>query len=308
MTRTIVTAGDARADIDVLACATAYAELLRLEGKDALAVVSSQYTVSVTPTVLSYGGDYVTTCEPRDDDEFVMVDISEVDHFAAFVKHDRIREIYDHRFFGQEKHWQEALGEHAHIERVGSCATLIWEQVVARGHTDALSTASKQLLASAMVSNTMNFHASVTTERDINAFAEVSSLAGFTDEEWVSRYFVEQEVCIVRDLPTLLPADTKIQKLSTGEAIAIGQLELWNAKHFVDIYVSDMEMIMKKLGISKWFVTVPSIAQDKNYIYTSDAATQSLLEAALNIHFIDNLATTDALIMRKEMIPRILKQ
>jgi len=79
ITQTIVTAGAKGADIDVFACAVAYAELLRLEGHEATPVIADSFTSSVTPSILKWGAEYKTEYEPDGSENFVLVDISDPD-------------------------------------------------------------------------------------------------------------------------------------------------------------------------------------------------------------------------------------
>jgi inorganic pyrophosphatase/exopolyphosphatase len=301
MNRFIVTAGQKGADADVLGCAVAYAEILRLEGRDAVAVILGVFTASVTKNVLAWDGIYEKTYESHDGDEFVLVDISEPDYFASFVDTNRIVELYDHRLHGQEERWREQLGTSAHVEAVGSCATLIWEQVVERGHSEKLSLSAKRLLFAAIVSNTLNFKARVTTERDICAYEQLKRLCDLPDD-WIPRYFEEQEIAIRANLPTLLAADTKVQPIADGTLIAIAQLELWDASAFVRNHRETLEKIVGNLGASEWFITLASIQEGKNYLLTRSATAEARLTSKLGVTFNDGIAETSALMMRKELI------
>jgi inorganic pyrophosphatase/exopolyphosphatase len=301
MPRTIVTAGEKYADIDVLACAVAYAELLRLEGKDAVAVVSKDFQASITPSVLAWGGVYETTYEAREGDDFILVDVSEPGFVASFVDHARVREVYDHRLFGYEEHWRTVANAGLHIEAVGSCATLIWEQVVARGFADVLSQPSTRLLFAAIVSNSLDLHALVTNDRDRRAYADLQ-MRSELPTTWVAAYFAEQEQEVMQDVEKLLSNDTKVLSVNAG-TIAIGQLELWDANVFVAQHAQEMEQAMRLAGSETWFVTIASISEGKNYLFTTDAKTKTLVEHTLSVHFDGDIACTEMLMMRKEIIP-----
>ena len=54
----VVTAGDKYTDIDVLACAIAYTELLNREGKNAEAVLAGVFNKSVTDKIKSWNLKY----------------------------------------------------------------------------------------------------------------------------------------------------------------------------------------------------------------------------------------------------------
>ena len=60
MEKYIVTTGEAFTDIDALACAIAYGELLKLEGKEAEVVLPGLLNHSITPTIKSWNLDFKT--------------------------------------------------------------------------------------------------------------------------------------------------------------------------------------------------------------------------------------------------------
>jgi inorganic pyrophosphatase/manganese-dependent inorganic pyrophosphatase len=73
----LVTAGSTYLDIDAYACAVAMAELLRLEGRDALAYSNATANYSVTPS-LTKDGQVLRTLPPHfreQDARYVIVDV-----------------------------------------------------------------------------------------------------------------------------------------------------------------------------------------------------------------------------------------
>jgi nanoRNase/pAp phosphatase (c-di-AMP/oligoRNAs hydrolase) len=79
----IVTPGPEFSDIDGLACAIAYAELLRMEGKDAHALCIGTLNASVPPFLQSVAQTFEKKLIPFD--EAVFVDISDnviIDRFV----------------------------------------------------------------------------------------------------------------------------------------------------------------------------------------------------------------------------------
>ena len=231
MKHTIVTTGEAFADIDAVACVIAYAELLRLEGRTAEALFPGALNNSVTPSVRSWGLDYETV-PSTSEAEFVVMDVSEPEHIAKAATAGTIVEVYDHHP-GFETYWQEKIGEHSHIELIGACATLSWEEFEKRGRTNEISTLSARLLAIAILSNTLNFGAVITHERDRRAF-EILWKRGGLASTWIAEYFVEQETTIMGNVTQVIIDDTKIFTLSNvAFPFTIGQLELWDGSGFL---------------------------------------------------------------------------
>jgi inorganic pyrophosphatase/exopolyphosphatase len=297
--RTIVTAGGKGADIDVFACAIAYAELLRLEGVEAIAVIPGAYTASVTPSILELQVVYQKAYEADGTEKFVLVDISDPNHFAPFVAQNRINEIYDHRY-GYQDYWKERLGEHNHIEMVGSCGTLIWEQYKKRGKSDQISHESAKLLLASIVSNNLAMKSELTTERDLVAYEELKSLTGLT-EEWITSYYLEQENSLLSNFKEYVIADTKKIETAYGDFV-IGQLEIWDGDSFIEQHSESLGIIMEQYEPTPWFVNICVVSSGYNYLFSNNAEAKEILENSFNVKFVGNVAKTDKLLMRKYLM------
>ena len=299
----IITAGETFNDIDVLACAIAYKELLELEGKVAEVVLPGPLNNSITTTVKSWPIKFLTTPSTSNFD-CVIVDISEPEYLARFATLESIVEIYDHHF-GFEKFWQERLGEKSHIESIGACATLIWEQFKKRGLAEKISQLSANLLYTAILSNTLNFGAKITNNRDIEAFAELQKYINLP-KNWQEIYFQEVEDGLNGNVKEVLINDTKTKVLpGINQKVQIGQLEIWRADKFLAENIIKIFETFKTFNNPCWFLNLVSIAESKNYIITDNSEVQKILAKYLNITFTDNIGTTDRLWLRKEIIKKI---
>lgn len=118
----IVTSRARYIDIDAYAGCVAYAELLEIQGEEARAVSTAPLNESITKTVRSWPAKFSTDYSPSVRDEYIVIDVSDPEHFDIFVQLTRVTEIIDHHP-GFEQYWHEKLGEKAQIERVGSVAT-----------------------------------------------------------------------------------------------------------------------------------------------------------------------------------------
>ena len=299
MSKIIVTAGRQGADIDVLACVVAYAELLRLEGKEGLPVVAGNFTASVTPSILAWGAQYESSYTPTGTEEFVLVDISEPDHVPDFLDLDRVREVYDHRH-GFETFWNERLGSDAHIEDIGACGTQIWEEFVKRGKTNEISETAARLLLASIVSNTLNFQGTVTTERDKKAYEELKPFANLP-EDWVHLYFAEQETLLQENFTELFKTDTKRFQIGEGEFV-IAQLELWDASSILETRISDIDSLMKEYEPAPWIVNIASISHGRSFLYSTSEEGKRIIAGLLDVTFTGNIAQTKHLVLRKEII------
>lgn len=301
MSKKFVTTGGKYTDIDGFACVMAYTELLQLEGKDATALLIGPLNHSVTAELRSLHLPYVTTIPAEGD--LIIVDVSDPEYLASYFNLEMVTEIFDHHF-GFEKYWDTKLATGAGIAAVGSCTTLIWEQYKSRGFAHRISTVSANLLAIAILSNTLNFKASVTDDRDRAAFAELQVHMDLP-QGWEAEYFKETEAEIFNNPQESIRNDTKIQEVKElGKTFIIGQMELWNSQSFIEEYRRDITTVLESFGNEYWFMTSPSISEGKNYIYTKSEYIKQLFIDNFDAVFRGDVGVTPRLWMRKEILKK----
>jgi len=291
MNKTIVTSGQRYTDIDGLASAIAYKEI---EPKS-LVVLPGPLNQSVTATIKKWPLDFVTNLPPGNYN-FVVVDISEPEWIANFVKKDKIIKIYDHRF-GFNNYWQKKLGKNVKIEMVGACATLIWEEI--KRNKKKINQIPANLLYTAIVSNTLNFKASVTTPRDLKAIKEIKPSTSLP-ANWIEKYYQEVEKGIYQDPIKAILGDTK----GTTDVV-IGQIELWDSRNFINKYLKEIKTAMESYGNPNWFFSSPSISEGKNYLFAKSKNTKKKLREIIGASFKGNLGTTRKLWLRKEILKEL---
>ena len=304
MQKYVVTSGQKFTDIDALACAVAYAEFLNRQGKESEVVLPGIFNASITQTVRDWDLSYRTTPSQLDA-LFVIVDVSDPEQIATCAKNKNIVEVFDHHS-GFENFWQKRLGGESHIEFIGACATLIWEEY--RKRDMEISLLSSNLLSVAIVSNTLNFGAQITHQRDHDAFRELQELHPLS-LEWIEKYFLDQEKDINADVAHAISNDTKvITDLNLKDSLVIGQLELWDGKGFLYKNTGLIKETLMKHGSPYWFMTIPSLKETKNYIYTENPSVQVMLSEALGVVFQENIGVTDKLWLRKEILKKLYTQ
>ncbi len=303
MAEIIITAGEEFYDLDTLACAIAYQELLRKKKVVCQAVLAGEPNASVVPEIKQWSYDLRASIKDGNH-EYVIIDESNPKIVAAFVDQDKIIELYDHRA-GMETYWNEKLGDKAKIEPVGACATLIWEEYKSHGLAEKISHVSANLLYTAIISNTLNFKASVTDQRDIEAFNELKAYLELPDN-WTEIYFNSLEREVHENPRQSVINDTKKINYAGFETdLVIGQLELWNSKSFIDQHLQTIESALKSFGSDYWFLTSPSISGGNNYIYTQNPEVKQLLTRILDIKFEEDLGETSKLWLRKEILKKL---
>ncbi len=302
----VVTAGTAFIDIDVYGSAVALAELLRLQGEQALAASSAPFNSSVPSSLRNLDVQFETNYKPSPDDVFSIVDLSDPEYFDFNANINNVVMIVDHhpQF---ELFWEERLGDNAHIEFIGAACTQVYELWQQAGLQNKMSQATAKLLACGILDNTLNLKAKITTERDKTAYAFLAKHAGLP-ADWPAQYFKECQTYIAHDLHHAVISDTKTAKYPLHpNKITAGQLALWDAKMFINDNQSSIAQILGKEN-SSWYMNFIDIKTGRSLFLCQDKDTQTWLAVLLGLTFKDNLATADRLWLRKEIMKQAIEK
>lgn len=294
----VVTAGSSYLDIDAYGGCIAYAELLNLLGMPAAAVSNAPLNGSVTPGVLAWGatlGGHV----PAPDDKVVLVDVSDVGYLDKSVDVDCVIEVIDHHS-GFEDYWRNKIGSKAAIERVGAACTQVYERWSTASALDRMSVVSARLLLTAILDNTLNFLANVTTDRDITAYRTLRDIAELPDD-WASRYFSECQAGIEKALASAIRRDTKTFTDAVALPSAVGQLVIWDGRSILKNNRRLISETMRGFG-DDWALNLVSIRDGCSYLLADSPHSQEQLSRLLDVDFCDGLAPCTSLLLRKELL------
>lgn len=295
----VVTSGAPYIDIDAYAGCIAYAELLKLSGREAVAATTSALNASITPTLRSLHARIETGYTSTSQDTFILVDISEEAFFDPIVDHQKIIEIVDHHP-GFETYWQGKSAVKCTIESVGAAATLVYEKWAQQDKLGQLTSAVAQLLAAAILDNTLNFRAAITTDRDKAAFEQLAKIAKI-DKGWVAAYFEECQQNILNNLSSSLKDDTKLYTSShLSSPLQFAQLVVWNAGALDPDEVVAINHSVE--GSNPLRVTnIVSIEEGRSYFLSDSSEVQTWLSDIVGVTFNGTRAQADRLWLRKEV-------
>ena len=299
----IVTAGNKYIDIDAYASCIAYANLLKLKGIHAKAVSTAKINETITPNLLKLNAQ-LENYEKSDNDEFIIVDVSSKSYFDNIVNEDKIIEIIDHHV-GYEEYWKNKLGEKAKIEFIGAVATLIVELYEKENLIEKMSKDIAYLLMSAILDNTLNFKARITTDRDKTAYKKLELIVG-DEEHYAEKYFKECQLAIERNLKNAIENDTKIEKISAILPPVFGQIILWNKEKILENKDS-IYNILNNIG-TNWMINLICLEEGKSYIIASNLEVQAELEKLLNGEFKQDIMELENVWLRKEIIKKAVKK
>lgn len=293
----VVTSGSRYIDIDAYAGCIAYSYLLNLRGIQSKAVSTAKLNESITEKLLELDIK-LDQYKPTKEDEFIIIDVSDKNFFDDIIKENKIIEVIDHHT-GFEDYWKQRLGNNAKIEFIGSVVTIIFELYEKENLQDNITKDIAYLMMAAILDNTLNFKAKLTSQRDITAYKKLEKIAE-TSKDFASEYFLDCQQMIERNLRRALENDTKIGIVNDKLPKVISQLTVWDKNKILD----NKELIfdtLNKFG-NEWILNLICLQEGKSYMIASnDLLLQSmkeLLKGSINEYYLE----CEEVWLRKEII------
>ena len=296
----VITVGKSYIDIDGYASSIAYRELLGMKGIESKFVSNAVLNYSITDTLKSipYSVDDYSI---DSNDKYIILDLSNKSFFPEFVDENNIVEIIDHHP-GFEDYWNNKLGNNAIIEPIGSVATIITEKYEQDGLFDRMDKNIAKLLMAAILDNTLNFTANITTDRDRTTYKKLESL--INEYDYATAYFNECQKYIEDNLHESIKNDIKIQKTNEYLPDVFGQLTIWNAEEL--LHKRDfINQIMNGYG-NEWMLNIISLSNNSSYIIYSNDEIKSKLEQLLDCYDKNGTLIKSPAMLRKEIMRKAL--
>ena len=289
----ILTSGKTYLDIDAYASMLAYRELLKSLGQtDVSAVSSAKLNSSVPPLIqtLNYHLDDIT---PAPDAKYIVLDVSNPDFLDPAVTPENLLEIIDHHT-GFESYWP-AQGVKTQIEFIGSVCTMIFEKIIENHKQEILDQDLSKLLLAGLLDNTLNLRASITTDRDREAYRQ---LMEHVPDTWPEEYFAACDAEKTKDYKKAILSDLKIENTNPSFPSVIGQLILQDPDKL------SFETISAALSDhDRWLMNVISLRDGKSYLYFHDDDTRKSLEQLFSIPAEnDHLLILPHFLLRKQIL------
>lgn len=164
-----------------------------------------------------------------------------------------------------------------------------------------------KLLLGAILDNTLNFNADITTERDSHAATKLVQIANTTLEVFTTWYFSAVSQTILTNLQNALVKDCKQVILpSNQESFTFAQLTIWDSEKIVD-QADQITKIMNSKS-QNWLVSIICIAEKQNYLLASSPEIATYFTTLLNLQPKGNWLTSNQLYLRKEILGKMLDQ
>ncbi len=303
------------ADIDVYASIVAYTDLLNQRGKLARAYIPSKTPNYSVPQILRMKEYEDAKFQLKVGDEAIILDVSIPEVINKMVPDAQILELIDHHM-GYEAYWQERLGTKAIIEPIGAVATSIFEWWGECWDYEKMEPKIAKLLLAAILDNTLNFNAKITTERDCAAAERLARIIGTSVDEFAEWYFDEVSSGVMENLEQALKLDCKkVYFPKNGSSLndswlAFGQIAIWEMRDLKSERTrikKIMEHCAGDLACDNWLVNVISLFEKRNYLLASSNECEKYFARLLMGEEADGWLVTKQLYLRKEIMQKMKK-
>ncbi len=289
-------------DLDGTACAFAYSEFLKKKGEDAVAGIFGTIHREAQFVFDEFGISKMKNAEKLVEkyENIVLVDSSDLKGISKEIDPSKVVGIIDHRKINQANKFPNAKVQ---IELVGSAATLIAEKFYK--NKIEISKESAALLYSSIVSNTVNFQANVTTERDRKMAKWLKNHLSLP-KNYIHEMF-EHKSNFDKPLKDVFLNDFAYFDFKTK--IGIVQLEIVKVDDFIknnfDSILKALDEIKQQNALDVMFLSCIDVEKAFNKFVIIDKKSEELVTKIFNIKFENNVAKRNAIIMRKEIVPLI---
>ncbi len=292
-------------DLDGVAGAFAYAEFLRKTGQNVEAAIIGGMHDEAKYVIEKFNLEKPKNIDNSDGyDRVILVDASDLNGVEGKIEPKKVIEIIDHRKIHEAEKFPAAKVQ---IELVGAAATLVAERFMHQNVEPSRESAI--LLFSAIISNTLNFKGSITTERDRTTAKWLNEQAHLPDGYWKELFAAKSDLSGEK-LAERIEGDFADFTLG-GKKVGIAQIEMIGAKRLLDDregeVVHELDKLKDNMRLDFVFMNMIDLEEGTNYFVVSEEVTRNLLRKALALHFEGDVAEGSVLMMRKQIVP-IMKE
>lgn len=248
---------------------------------------------------LPHPQSFSTKCAPTD--VVYLVDTHHLNQVNENVPPECVVQIYDHHPAGNPDAFPNAEIVN---EKVGAVATLLAEKF--RDENVPLDTNLSVLLYAAIVSNTLDFTAPPTAERDYKAADWLSNQTAIPSD-LVDQMFQARSNFDALTTQELLSGDYKEfdfsdVKVGISQIEGVGVTKLLTRPDFE----TEISQLRFRMDADHMFLSVVDIREQKTYLVTDQEKTRNILSKAVRAEFPTSVAVFDRILLRKsDLIPSL---
>lgn len=290
-------------DTDGVCSSIAYSYLMHTTVCEEYAPVMFGTQNSETVFVLKrFGVDPPTkVSEIAPNSPIVILDTHHKNQLPPTIPFENVVEVIDHHPQGDVDAFPKARIQN---EEVGAVATLIAERVKSASLNPDMKIAG--ILAAATISNTINFCAPSTSERDKAAFKWLHNYVRI-DDEFINAMFRARSSILDRDTEEVLTSDYKEFTIGNRK-IGISQLEATDVASLNERrdLLSCLKRLRSLLGLDDLVFNGIDVLRRESIIVAVEPDTRILLEMALGVKFEDAIVVIPRILLRKtDIVPRL---
>lgn len=290
-------------DLDGVAGAIGYAEFLAKSGQVAQVGIIGDIHEEARYVFDRFHFPYPPALSSSEGyEQVILVDASDLNGLEGKIDSQKVIEVIDHRQVHEADKFPQAKIQ---IELVGAAATLIAEKFIQADIPISLEAAT--LIYSAIISNTLNFKAPVTTDRDRQAAAWLNQTAKLDDNFWKELFTAKSDLSGEK-LEERIRGDFAWFEFG-GKRLGIAQIEMIGAaallQHRETEIIAILKQLKTELKLDFIFQNTIELEEGKNFLVATDEDSKKLLVDTLNLEFKGQIAMRPALIMRKQIVPLI---
>ena len=287
-------------DLDGTAGALAYAEYLNKTSREAVACFLGLKQIEADYVLKRFNiKEPITIEDAKDFQQIILVDASHLSFFEGKIQVERVIEVIDHRKVNEA---EKFINAKVQIELVGSACTLVAEKFMENKIT--VSKESAILMASAIISNTLNFQSNNVTDRDKIAYEWLNKIAGLGDMYWRELFLAKSDVSGEK-LNERIVSDFANFTIG-GKEFGIAQIEMIGARELVDKRQGEIENILNRIKLEMKldyvFINILELENHEKFIIAMDQDIKDLLEKVLSGNFVGNFMIDKKKIMRKQAV------
>ena len=288
-------------DLDGVSCVFAYSELLAKSGATADVRLLGEPIPEVFFMFKRLGLELPPPIpNAHGYEKIILLDASEVHLLEGQVPVERVVEVIDHRKVTNADKFTNAKIQ---IELVGAAATLVAERFAAAGAMPSRNNAA--LLHAAIISNTMNFHKTIATGRDLKMAERLAPVSGLGPDFWRELFAAKSDFAGEK-LEKAIKGDAAKWRFKNG-SVGMGQLEMIGAGELLRTRQGEalktLWAIGEELGLDYVLLNVVDIGEDRSYFLAANNGTRQLFEKVLEVGFRGAVAVREGMMLRKQILP-----
>lgn len=157
------------------------------------------------------------------------------------------------------------------------------------------------LLMSAILDNTLNFKAKITTTRDKNAYEKLKNILG-NARDYAEKYFLECQKGIENNLLNAIQNDTKLERVNSMIPYVFAQLTVWDKSNILE-NTSRICEVLQKFG-DEWMMNLICLKEGKSYILSNHEKAKEKMENLMENKFHGDVMVLPEVWLRKEIIKK----